>query len=227
MKKLLACAAACIFLLALTACGSKTEQQPAETEVTTEAEVTQELTAEEAALEEQAVPEPVIIPDAAVYRGTLTKMEETENGKVITLEQAAGSDYGAASRQFVITENTQQTYNPEELETGFYLEVFFNEGEQPEAIAVNIRFVAEAVNFNGTLQEITWDELHEGWGRLVMTDMNTGETIEFNFQQGETTFFVDLDSLKAGDKLNIYHRGMYTMSIPAQGSAVEVRTYAE
>ena len=176
--------------------------------------------------------EKVYVADAAMFRGAIVSVEDSEDGKLITLEQAEGTDFGAPKLKFQFTEDTTCSFEESKLTDGAYLEVFYGlaEGQSidPEqtysAIGANIYAEAEMVNFNGTLKEYKPSEDNENEGSLMMEDLKTGEEVIFHYAE-ETNFYLDIDQLKQGDQLNIFHSGAYTRSLPPQGSALEVRNY--
>lgn len=177
------------------------------------------------------------VADASLYRGTVTNIQadgDTGVGTVLTLEQAQGTNFGAPSLQFRITQHTQANFQLSGISMGDYLEVYYGgsleDTSQPsDIIAVNGLLPAEMVNFNGVLKSIQPSQDQEGVGQLVMEELETQQEVVFHYDtaQGYTQFYLDMDSLKEGDQLNIYHRGVYTRSLPPQGSAIEVRPYAQ
>lgn len=183
---------------------------------------------------EASAPEHLVVADAAMYRGTIDSIEETADGKVITLHQPEGINYGNPSQKFRITADTKFSFE-EPIAAGdtFYYEVYYGAipgenlvaEEARDIIAMNRYFDVAAVNFNGTLKEILPSD-KAGEGQLVMEDMVNQQEAVFNYS-AEVQFYLDFAALKPGDKLNIFHKGIYTMSIPPQGIPLEVRYYAE
>ena len=87
---------------------------------------------------------------------------------------------------------------------------------------------AEAVYYNGILTAV--QEKEDGSVDLVMVPEGTAQDqwedpmVQFVFHTGdETQFYCNLEDLTEGTLLNIYHKGIMTMSIPPQGVALEVR----
>lgn len=238
MKKLLLLTVT--LLLAAITCAA-CAQNPAAPEISTSSapETSLELT-EIAPAEslpetsEASAPEHLVVADAAMYRGLVYSVEETEDGKIITLQEAAGTDFGADVLKFRITADTKLSFE-EPIAAGdtFYYEVYY--GVAPgqtldaesvqDAIAMNRYFDVAAVNFNGTLKEILPSD-KAGEGQLVMEALQDLQEVVFNYS-AEVQFYLDFAALKPGDKLNIFHKGIYTMSIPPQGIPLEVRYYAE
>lgn len=177
---------------------------------------------------------PLLIADAAMYRGAVTEVEQTEEGTVVSLEQAKGTDFGADSMRFLLGADTKLSFEIENLAIGGYLEVFY--GAQPgekadvqtivPAISAKLYASAEMVNFNGTLEQVVSGQ-KEGTGRLMMTDLESGQTVIFNYSEEDTQIYLNLDELQTGDRLNIFHRGIFTLSLPPQGSPLEIRRMAE
>lgn len=174
------------------------------------------------------------VSDAAMYRGTVVSLEETEAGTVALLRQEKGTDFGAETMRFLIEERTRLSFARENLVAGSYLEVFYGAPYQTKAdaetavpaISANLYLSAEMVNFNGTLEEIAPGRT-EGSGVLVMTNLENGETVLFHYSADHSKIYLNLNELKAGDRLNIFHRGIFTLSLPPQGSLLEVRRMAE
>lgn len=228
MKKLTLFLIASILSLSLMACGNT----PVEEETPAPSQQSSEEAAEggnEEAIEAEPASQQLFIADSAMYRGTITAMEETDKGTLVTLKQADGTDFGAATQKFLITQDTQTSFEEEMLVNNAYLEVYYNGGSQEEissVIAANIYEAAEMVNFNGTLKEVLKNPDRPKEGQLVMTDMTTNEEILFHYDNnGGTQFYLNFEELKPGDQLNIFHKGMFTLSLPPQGIAVEVRPY--
>lgn len=222
--------------ITFTACG--TTPTPPQSSIEPAPESSSDIAAppSESALEESEAPAPerLTVADAAMYRGIIDSIEETADGKVITLHQAEGINYGNPSQKFRITADTKFSFE-EPIAAGdtFYYEVYYGAlsgenlvaEEARDIIAMNRYFDMAAVNFNGTIKEILPSD-KAGEGQLVMEDMSNQQEAVFNYS-AETQFYLNFDALKPGDQLNIFHKGIYTMSIPPQGIPLEVRYYAE
>lgn len=94
------------------------------------------------------------------------------------------------------------------------------------AITANLYPTAEMVLFNGRLESITPDPDKDGKGRMLLTELETNQQVVFHYSEN-TQFYLQVEELAQGDTLNILHRGAMTRSLPPQGSALEVRPYAE
>lgn len=230
MKKISLFLIASILSLSLMACGADApavqEESPAGPDPSQETPLEEEPAQEE----ENLASGKVFIADAALYRGTVTAVETTEEGTLLTLEQAPGTDFGSPSRQFLLTEESRLSFKSEQIVPNVYLEVYYT-GKNPEEAALilgaNFYEAAEMVNFNGTLSSVWESPDRPGQGSLAMVERDTGEEVHFNYDKnGGTQFYLDFDALQPGDELNIFHQGIYTLSLPPQGIALEVRPYA-
>lgn len=221
--------------ITFTACG--TTPTPSQSSIESAPESSPDIAAppsESAPESEASSQERLTVADAAMYRGTTDSIEETADGKVITLYQAQGINYGNPSQKFRITADTKFSFE-EPIAAGdtFYYEVYYGAlpgenlvaEEARDIIAMNRYFDMAAVNFNGTIKEILPSD-KAGEGQLVMEEMGTQQEVVFNYS-ADVQFYLDFDAIKPGDQLNIFHKGIYTMSIPPQGIPLEVRYYAE
>lgn len=227
MKKTVLLTILASMCIGFAACAPKEEAKAPEEPTTNESVETQEQP-QEGNDNKIVLEENLYVADAAMYRGTITNIEETEDGKKITLEQAQGTDFGAEQVVVNVTNDTDTSFEDDKLVEGAYLEVFYGGdiAEEVDAIAMNIYFETQAVIFNGTLKEIVPTEGKENEGRIFMQPLEGEEEIIFNYGE-ETQFYLNVEELKEGDALNIFHKGILTRSIPPQGIALEVRTYAE
>lgn len=181
--------------------------------------------------------EKLSVADAAIYRGTVTATDGgTDSAMVLTLEQAEGTDFGAPSLKFRISDDTRISFPAEDLAggmTGVYLEIFY--GTAPDAkldatvvhdaIAVNSYIVEGMVNLNGIVKELP-TETKPGEGSILIEDLNNeGSLVMFHYG-ADTQFYLDKATLKVGDKLNFFHSPAMTMSLPPQCNAYEIRPYA-
>ncbi len=243
-------AMASLFLLA--GCGAAQEsapqepvqevEEPAEGESQVVVEVPAETAPETAEApsetEEAEAFQPVYVADAAMYRGTVLSVEPQEDGSTLVhLQKAEGTRYTQNEMVFRFQADTPLSFAMEDLTEGRYLEVFYgassetdaaaDQGEVLDALGANLYFETAMVNFNGTFQEWTPSDGSTGSiGSLTMTDLSTGETVIFHCSDS-TQMRLNVEELQPGDKLNIFHQGVYTRSLPPQGSALEVAKYAE
>ncbi|MEG2204432.1 MAG: hypothetical protein RRY21_04645 [Oscillospiraceae bacterium] len=179
----------------------------------------------------EAASDKLSVADAALYRGTVCSIESAAGGKAVVLEQAEGTNFGAKSLSFLLTPDSRLSFEDAQLAVGAYLEVYYGRAlGQPldekavhSVIVANLYPDAAMVNFNGTLRAI--ESTGDGGGRLTMEEMGTAQEVIFNYDSAHTQFYLNLGELKPGDTLNIFHRGAYAMSMPPQGSPLEVRRY--
>ncbi len=189
---------------------------------------------EESSQEGEEAVAPLYVADAARYRGTVAAIDTALSGETIyRLEAFPGS--GLDQQLLVTFDGARAEFDLSEIALGDHLEVFYQAPQEEgcgltcyEVIAVNRLMPAEAVYYNGILASI--NERENGEMDLVMVLEGTPEdqwedlAIQFVFHTGEgTQFYCNSDDLVPGTLLNIYHRGVMTMSIPPQGSALEVR----
>ena len=162
-----------------------------------------------------------IVADAPMYRGTVVDSAPENGIYKFKLESAPGTNFGYPSILMHTDENTRTDFSLEDIALGDYLEVFYadrNNGLPPVIIAANLLPPAEICIFNGELLKY-----YEN-GTLEMEPLGGGETVVFNFDSS-TSFYIDKSGLVQGVRLNIFHRGVFTRSIPPQGFAMEVRSY--
>lgn len=172
-----------------------------------------------------------IVADAAMYRGTITEVYESEGNTVIKLEQAAGTNFGSPSLTLNITKDTALSFEKADLKEGVYLEAFYNPAnasvlQAEDAIQLNKLIDAKSSIYNGTVVSITPDKDQNGFGDIQLKDLNGENETIFHYSD-KTSIQIDLAKVKAGDKLNIYHKGAFTRSIPPQGNALEIRAAAD
>ncbi len=233
MKRISVILLTCLLLIGATACGQQNKQTspplPAPPEISPASPIPENPpAAPELSKPQVSYPEDeyLTVMDAPFYRGTVTAVSEKNGIYELRLEQVEGTDFGYSSFMMHTGENTRSSFSFADLVLGDYLEVYYgerNDGLPPVIIAANKLPPAVDCVFNGELTALE----HQGTeGRLEMTLLSTGEEIHFQFDDS-TQFYLDMEGLKAGDKLNIYHRGTLTKSIPPQGFALEVRPYAE
>lgn len=245
MNKLKSIVLAIILTLSFAACSQKSDQtdvtpeQPLQTESSQDSSIAENEpkveSSQDSSVDEnepKVESEKVEVADAAMYRGTIVSMEDTDDGKQITLEQAEGTNFGAPKLNFLLTENTTSSFEESELATGKYLEVFYGLAEDEtldseklySVIGANLYPEADIVNFNGIIKEFKTDETKENEGTILMEDSKTNQEVLFHYSN-DTNFYLDPTQLKQGDEINIFHSGIFTRSLPPQGSALEIRTY--
>lgn len=175
------------------------------------------------------------VADAFLYRGNVIKSELKDGKLVVTLQQATGTNFGAPTLTFGISDDSRISFPAEQLASldGKYIEVYYsymtknapNPDEVYDAIAVNSYGEEGMVNFNGTVTEIVPDADKPGEGRLLMTGDDGNDFQVYFLYSGETQFYMNFDDIKVGDKLNIFHSPAMAMSMPPQCSAYEIRPF--
>lgn len=178
-----------------------------------------------------------MVADAAMYRGEVTKLEAEGKNTVMTLRQVQGTNFGSPTLTVRISPDTKQDLSGQELTTGAYVEVFYGVAWGPEtqqaplsqqtheAISVKLLTPAQFAVFNGEVTEVLGQEYGAGTRMsLLMKPIGGGEEVVFHISD-ETQIYMDESDLKPGARLNLFTTGARTMSIPAQGSALEIRPY--
>lgn len=167
--------------------------------------------------------------DAAMYRGTVRSVEMQDGDIALVLAQAPGTNFGTPELTVILDKNTKSGFDFATIKPGNYLEVYYGipmEGGIPVdvvAIVVNRHLDATSTIYNGTIVEI---EAGEGGGRILLSPLEGNTETLFRYSDA-TQFYLDINALKPGDKLNIFFSGITTRSIPPQANALEVRYYAE
>ncbi len=232
MKRMSVILLACLLLMTIIGCNQQNKQTAPPVPAPPEISPAPLPSTPESLSEPEPLPPQTSLPqddhltvmDAPLYRGVVTAISEEKGVYELRLEQVEGADFGYPSFMMHTSEATRSSFSFAELVPGNYLEVYYgerNDGLPPVIIAANKLPPAVDCVFNGELTALE----HQGsQGRLEMTALSNGEEIHFNFDDS-TQFYMDMESLKSGDKLNIYHRGTLTKSIPPQGFALEVRPY--
>lgn len=164
--------------------------------------------------------------DNSIYRGTIEEMTEKGGITTLTLKKAEGTPY-AQSYKVNLKNTTKSSQDLSTFKKGDYVEVLYKTPKKsqtiPSAKTIEKLFETEMCIYTGTLASVEKDEKDGDRGVLVMKD-SKGEEMLFHYGY-LTNFVTDLSKLKEGDKLSIYHRGVMTMSLPPQGSALEVALY--
>ena len=165
------------------------------------------------------------IADAALYRGNVINVEDDNGQLTVTLEQVAGTNFGAAEMNFLITENTNISFNQSEIVNGKYMEIYYGptEGSSPTAIVVNLLPDADKCVYNGVLEDFTPDE--DSQSGTITLKLNDSEAIMVFAYSSSTQFYLTVSDLQQGDMLNIYTSGSVSDTEPPQTGALEVRMY--
>lgn len=167
----------------------------------------------------------IIIEDALHYRGVISGLVHKDGATELTLEQAAGTSFGAASIPVVLSGETRLSFDRADMADGKYLEIYYQAAgaDQPiQALAANLLPDAAVSVFNGSVAEI----LQEDGYTLSLLRLTDGETVLFHCND-DTAFYLDKGSIKAGDKINIFTNGLEEGAEPLEGVALEIRAYAE
>lgn len=171
------------------------------------------------------------VDDAYMYRGIITEVFESEEVTCVQIAQIKGTNFGSPTLSFNVTNDTKLNFDKSELKEGAYLEVYYTPTkasvlQTESAILVNKLVDAQFSNYNGTVVKITPDKDKKATGDILLKDSTSNSETLFHYSD-KTSTYLDLTKVKAGDKLNIYHNGALTRSIPPQGNAVVIRNAAD
>lgn len=171
--------------------------------------------------------EKLVVADSARYRGVVEDVAVSDDGStVLILNRAVGTNLDR-TKKVKLTADTKYSFESAEIANGAFLEVYYgadgaNEDESVDAIAINNLGDVNSVNYNGTVLEITKD----GDSGSIYMDPLDEKGMQYVFNYGpETQFYLDINTIKVGDKLNVYHKSMATRSIPPQSPALEFSVY--
>lgn len=177
---------------------------------------------------EHAIPAPA---DAAMYRGEVQEITAAGNDLHVYLKQVEGTDFGRPELLVrLLDDSTKRSFELLDIKPGEYLEVYYGvtlgSDEMPDevdAIVVNRLPDAKHSIVNATLKEFTPSG---SGGSLWVARLENDEEIVFSCGD-ETQFYLNKETLKPGDKLNIFFSGTVRESYPLQADALEVRHFAE
>lgn len=169
--------------------------------------------------------ERVAVMDAYQFWGVVEDFAVSDDGKtVLMMNRADGTDF-EPSLKVVFDDDTRMNFDSDRIGNGAFFEIYYggkNDDGTVTAIAANDLGSVDDVLYNGTIVEIRNEN---GSGQMVLDPISEGgQRHAFNFGP-ETSFFVELNTLKPGDRVNVYHSMISTRSIPPQSPALEVRLY--
>lgn len=240
MKKTIAFLLSMLLIFSFAACGSKESTEtpvetPQENSEQQEPESSEENSTESETSSNWDIKEdPIYIADAALYRGSLIEFEIISNEISAKLEQYPGSSYGAKNINIIINSDTALSFDPTEMKTGDYIEVFYGgpiEAGIDEALSVigaNNLGNADSRVYNGTVQSVSADPESSNEYSITMSGLEDDGEIVFNVNTDQgTQIYMNADKLVEGAKLNIFHDVAMTASMPPQVFALEIRIYDE
>lgn len=177
-----------------------------------------------------------VVMDAAMYRGTITKIEDGKEAgsKVFTLEQYEGTNFGNKTLQFIVNDSTRTNIENNELAEGMFVEMYYGASvdgttEEPvTAIVIKKMPEAEMIYINTEIISVTKNT--DGTGTILSKRISAGgaeggEEIAINFSS-ETQMYINLDEASEGDKINVLITGPMTRSLPPQVFALEIGEYS-
>lgn len=173
---------------------------------------------------EPTPPSRPMVADAALYRGTISEINDT--GYLLTA--APGTNFGKETLTVTTDENTNFATPKEELNVGDYVEIYYGAspagGPVPEPVsAITLARLStdwKLVLFNGKIAALDLTPT-EGNPSLLLEEENGNQVL---FWIGEETqVYCNLENLKMGDQMNVFYSGVLTRSLPGQGTALELR----
>lgn len=162
--------------------------------------------------------------DTAVYRGIISGRRTQDGGEILTLKRAAGTDF-ADSQEVLVTQGTNANAPLGEIKNGDYVEVLFERSTGiPFADSLKKLNTPEMCVSSVVLKSVTQKTDKPGYGSILVTNLDNSGEVVYHYGP-ETVFKKELSTLKAGDQLSIYHRSIFALSLPPQGSALEISNY--
>lgn len=159
----------------------------------------------------------------SLYRGIIQKITRQENGCLLTLERAEGTNYGAKTLMVELPNSARRNFTSSSLEKGRYLEIFYEDpadkkDARVEASAANLLPDADICIFNGAF--VGYDTN----GSLVMRRHGEEGVTIFHLSDA-TKLLTQEKTLKEDQELSIFFSGAMTRSLPPQATAKEIRDY--
>ncbi len=158
--------------------------------------------------------------DCPVYRGTVVDIFQDGEMAFFTLRQEQGTNFGIA--EILVQAPISRT---DGIKVGDYIEISytFSQADPQIAQALSLKKLTDAAlsNYNGEVISIDRQN-----SVILCRDWESSSETLFHYTDSTQMYF-DFDSLKQGDKINIYHSGALTRSLPPQGNALEIRRYAD
>jgi len=177
---------------------------------------------------------PAMVSGGALYRGVVTAIEKNENNDtILTLEQAKGTNFGYQSLQVLVNDNTNIVPPTTNLIPEMHVEVQYGapvDGAPLElptpAISLKPLMSVDALVFNGEVLSVKVGEKPNTGTFMLRRIDSEGDDWAYHYND-QTVFYISLDEIKAGDRLNIFTTGIANPSLPPQASALEIRPYYE
>ena len=168
--------------------------------------------------------------DTAMYRGNVTNIDAENN--TITLAQVRGTNFGAPTMTFTIGENSRMNFEMAYLEEGQYVEVFYGTSTTTDEriiIVANLLQYAALTVWNGEVIEVrsatpTPEQEFTSMGSIKVT-LEDGSVKVFNWDDS-TQFYINMEDLTEGTKINVLSSWIRTLSEPPQAHAYEIRRFS-
>ena len=166
----------------------------------------------------------------AMYRGNVTNIDAENN--TITLAQVRGTNFGAPTMTFTIGEHSRMNFEMAYLKEGQYVEVFYGTstatGERIVIVANLLQYASMTV-WNGEVVEVmsvtpTPEQEFTSMGSIKVT-LENGSIKVFTWDDS-TQFYINMDDLTEGTKINVLANWFVTASEPPQAHALEIRRFS-
>ena len=171
------------------------------------------------------------VADAALYRGVITSIQTGNNSEAIfILEQAEGTNFGYPVLEVVLAKSTKTTPEETNFIEGMYVEVQYGAPaggqiqEPVTAISVKRLMSVEGLVFNGEILSLHPGD-KPGSGSIMLRRIGSEADDWYYRYDADTSFYLNFDELKIGEKINVFTNGITNPSFPPQASALEVRPY--
>lgn len=235
MKKVLVLFLSMVLVLSLCSCGKKPGAQTTESssvdsssqqdDSSAPVENQNESSSNDNNKEGNLINEPIVVADAKKYRGKLISV--SEDGKIIKLGQVEGTDFGLVEIEISINEDAKTNFDLSKkpfIVDGYY-EVYYGEiQEDNKTDAIAINYLAD--NYNDVITNCEVVSVDTTNGSILVKKLSNNEEVQFNYiDDGSTQIYMNIEDIKDGVQLNIYHSPVSTRSLPPQYFALEISPY--
>lgn len=224
MKKTLILFLSMLLVLSLSSCGKKPNTQLTESN-STNTTGQQESTTNDNNEEGNLIDEPIIVADAKKYRGKLISI--SEDGKIIKLKQVEGTDFGLNEIEISIDEDTKINFDSSKklfMVDGYYEVYYGSVQDDNKTTAIAINYLAD--NYGDVITNCEVILIDTDNNSILVKKMDNSEEVQFNYiDDGSTQIYMNLEDIKDGIQLNVYHSPVSTRSLPPQYFALEISPY--
>lgn len=148
-----------------------------------------------------------VVAGAAIYRGTIGSITDTDDGKIFYIKEYLGRDFGSPELYAKFSDNTQTSTPEEPFAVGDYVELYYGPTESSSMenpvniISIGNLGKAEERVHNGKIKEIS-----EKDGYFSMVDHLTEETIIVHYDlNGKTQMYFNESDFLPGYSVSVFH----------------------